>query len=180
MSTLQFSLFFAGLLIGYLLIHSRLVRFEGYLKEISGLKPLNERLQGVSDSIERVRLDRVEEQLGQLHEDLVGLLQQLSRLERTIHQDLVENFVPAPQSASVGSIELTPGERVAAVVETRLLQLGYGDLRILTDLGHVRLEDRIDVRVEARKGEMPCKGTVTVRNGSVVDVALRSVVQSFT
>ena len=38
MTTLQFSLFFAAILVAYLLVHLRLVRFEGHLKEIVALQ----------------------------------------------------------------------------------------------------------------------------------------------
>ena len=57
---------------------------------------LNDRLQGVSSAIERVRLDRVEEQVGQLHDDLVSLLDQLGRMERSVRQDLGRLAAPAP------------------------------------------------------------------------------------
>lgn len=178
MSTLQFSLFFAALLIGYVLIHVRLVRFESHLKEIAGLKPLNERLKGVSDAMERVRVDRVEEHLSQLHDDLVNVLDQLGRLERTLHQDLVQ-VVPAAPIAPPVERDASGGDRVRGVVEARLLQLGYRDLRLLTDLTGARLEDRTEVRVEATRQHMPVKGIVTVRNGAVVDVALQTAAQSF-
>lgn len=178
MSTLQFSLFFAALLIAYVLVHTRLVRFEKHLKEMAGLKTLNERLKAVSDTMERVRLDRVEEQLAQLHDDLVGLLDQLGRIERTVHRDLAQVILPSPRPATVPA-EAAPGERIRSAVETRLLQLGYRDLRLVTDLSDVRLEDRVEVRIEATHQQMPVKGVVTVHNGSVVDVAVRSAAQSF-
>jgi hypothetical protein len=183
MSTLQFSLFFASLLVGYLLIHLRLVRFESYLKEMAGLKTLNDRLKGVAESVERVRIDRIEGQLGQLHDDLVGLLDQLGRLERTLHQDLAQAVLPAPAAVPAAEPQAagaaSAGERIRAEVAARLLQLGYRELRILSDLSAVRLEDRVEVKVEATRQHMPVKGSVTVRNGGVVDVGLQTAAQSF-
>ena len=38
MTPLQFSLFFAAILVAYFLVHLRLIRFEAHLKEISGLR----------------------------------------------------------------------------------------------------------------------------------------------
>ena len=80
MSTLQFGLFFAALLIGYVLVHIRLVRFEKYLREVSALKVVNERLQGVTDVLSRVDLAAVEERLEMIHGRLGELVEQQSRI----------------------------------------------------------------------------------------------------
>lgn len=172
MDALQFSLFFAALLLGYVMVHVRLVRFETYLKEIAGLKPLNERLKAVSDSVERVRLDRVEDLLQQLHEDLEGLRTAAGRVERAVAQ---KGEATAPAIGGEGS----PGERIRAVVETRLLDLGYNNLRLLTDVSKATLEEQVEVQVECERDHMLCKGKVSTRNGSVVDVQISSVAQSF-
>lgn len=170
MTTLQFSLFFAALLVAYLLVHYRLMRFERYLKEIAGLKLLNERLKSVSDVLERVRLDTVEERLGALHEDLGRVEGAVQRVERAIARPVVASAEASGPSA---------GDRIRAAIEQRLLALGYGDLRILGDMSGVGGDDTIEVRVECEKGSMPFKGSVIARNGAVLDVRLRSVAQSF-
>jgi hypothetical protein len=177
MSTLQFSLFFAALLFAYVLVHVRLARFESYLKEIAVLKLLNERLQGVSEVIERVRLDRVEEQLGRLHEDLVEIRDGTARLERTLHRDLSQTISVATPAA--GGADGSSGERARAAIETRLLSLGYGELNVISDLSSVRLDEQYEIKVECLRDHMPHKGTVVFKNGSVVDVNLQSAAQSF-
>ena len=44
MSALQFTLFFVALLVGYVLVHLRLVRFEEHLRKLAGIRGLDERL----------------------------------------------------------------------------------------------------------------------------------------
>jgi hypothetical protein len=175
MNTLQFSLFFVALLVGYILVHVRLARFESYLREIAGLKLLNERLKGVSDVLERVRLDHIEDQLGQLHDDLVALQELGSRIERASGRAGTSSE-PAPIGAAGTA---TTSDRIRAAVESRLLALGYGSLHILSDLAEASLDEPMEVRVECTKGHMAHKGTVVTRNGGVVDVRLQAVGQAF-
>ena len=61
----------------------------------------------------------------------------------------------------------------------RLLQLGYRRLRLLGDLSDVQFTDEVEVQVEAERNGMPCKGRVVSRNGSVSDVHIQTVAQSF-
>jgi len=177
MDTLQFSLFFAALCVAYVLVHIRLAKFEAYLKEIAGLKLLNERLKGVSDVLERVRLDRVEELLAMLHEDLV----EIAGIDQWIEK-MVGRSASAAPAAALGQrteVESSAGDRVRAAVEARLLALGYGDLRILSELGGAQLDEQLEVQVECVKNHMPFKGTVVARNGGIADVQLQSVSQTF-
>jgi len=177
MDVLQFSLFFVALLVGYLLIHVRLVRFERYLQEITGLKLLNDRLKGVSDVIERVRIDRIEEGISQLHDDLVALHDAIGRFEDSMHRDLGQVAQPQPSPREVTGP--TAGERIRGAIETRLLALGYGDLKLLADLSNARLDEAYEVRVECLRDRMPHKGTIAVRNGAVVDVRMIAATQTF-
>jgi hypothetical protein len=95
--------------------------------------------------------------------------------------------IPVPASQAIGAMPSPPlpaivedaAGRVCAVVETRLLQLGYGRIQILTDLTGLVTTADVELQVEAERNGMPMKGRVTVRNGSVRDVALQSVVQMF-
>lgn len=174
MTTLQFSLFFVALLIGYLLVHVRLAKFETYLKEIVGLKQLNDRLKGVADAMERIRVERLEEGLQLLHEDAQELVERLSRIEKGTGP---AGFGDRTQADGGG--ELSPAERICAAVEERLFQLGYQKLRILTDLRNLRIEDEVEVLVECERRMMPCKGRVVARNGAILDVDVHTVVQMF-
>lgn len=174
MDTTQFALFFAAILIAYVLVHLRLARFESYLKEIAGLKLLNDRLKSVSDVIERVRLDHVEDLLGQIHDKLEAIESGQRRLERTGGGARGENGA---------AVALRPAASHAAqirgVVEQRLLALGYADLRILSDLTGANVDEETSVRVECSRQNMVSKGRVTTRNGTVVDVDLTPVARLF-
>ena len=75
--------------------------------------------------------------------------------------------------------EVGAGDRIRSAIEARLLSLGYGGLRILTDLSEADLDDELEVMVECEREHMPSKGTVVTRNGGIVDVRLSSASQSF-
>ena len=177
MSTLQFSLFFIAIVVGYVLIHLRLVRFEAYLQRQPAPKAQEDRLQTVADSVAHVRLESIEDRLARQHDELLAALERLVVAcrevggERLPAQRVSEPIV-VPRAAA-------GAELLRSLVETRLLQLGYGDLRIVSDLSGIEVGERADLRVEALRDQMPFKGVVTVRNGAVVDVALRSAAQSF-
>jgi len=172
MSTLQFALFFAALLVAYLLVHVRLVRFETYLREVSALKVVNERLKGVSDSMARVNLEPVEDRLDMIHAELRGLAELASKLQQAAARARETAAAPVGADHSVA-------ERIRALIETRLLAMGYRNLRILTDLSSVSYADETDIAVEAEKNQMPCKGVVVTTNGELRDVHFQSVAQSF-
>lgn len=182
MDTTQFALFFAAILIAYVLVHVRLARFENYLQEIVELKQLNDRLKGVSDVLERVRLDHVEDLLGQLHDDLKAIHEGQTRLERQFAK--LESS-PAPQAATRAAArsnaegETPAADRIRHAVESRLLSMGYGDLRILSDLNDVSLDADTEVRVECSRQNMVAKGKILTRNGSVFDVDLTPIARVF-
>ena len=73
-----------ALLVGYVLIHLRMVRFEQYLKEMAGIRTLNQRLETLAEALSRVRLDRVEQLLQQLHEDVRAVQRATSAVEETL------------------------------------------------------------------------------------------------
>ena len=177
MTTLQFSLFFVALLIGYVLVHLRLVRFESYLREITMLKTLNERLKGVAENLERVRLDRTEERLVQLHEDLLGVQEATARVERALRREAPA--APPMPVLSLPTFESNASDRIRAAVEARLLALGYGRLRLLTDLSGATLDEAVEIVVECERDHMPCKGKVVTRNGMVTDVHVQTSAQMF-
>jgi hypothetical protein len=176
MTILQFSLFFAALLVAYMLVHLRLLRFERYLREITGLKLLNERLERVAQSLERVRLDRTEQSLTLLHEDLVGIAEGQVRLERALRRS--EAVAPPTVVAAAGQ-DLTPAQRIRDTVALKLMAMGYGNLRVLSDLGSASLDDRTEVVVECERNLVGYKGKVVTHNGAVVDVQMQSVTQAF-
>ena len=174
MDIYQFSLFFAALVIAYILVHLRLLRFETYLKDIATLKLLNERLKDLCDRMERVRVDRVEEGLHQLHDDL-GDLKALTKELTQVQKSSGSSEVVVPISTPAASA----AERIRTAVEERLLSLGYRNLRILTDLSDASLDEEVSIQVECERRHMRCKGQVKSLNGGIRDVQIHSIVQSF-
>jgi DNA repair exonuclease SbcCD ATPase subunit len=185
MSPLQFTLFFVALLVGYVLVHIRMARFEEHLKELAGIRSLDERLRSIEEKVgalgqsaERDGLIRVTRQLDQLHEDLEDLREATERVgEATV--SLPAMAARAEGAADYSGPNQPAATRIVAIIETRLLQLGYRDLRLLGDLKGVDFTDEVEVQVEAMRSGMPCKGRVVVRNGSVSDVALQTAAQAF-
>ncbi|MFO1052519.1 MAG: hypothetical protein U1F36_09925 [Planctomycetota bacterium] len=188
MSDLQFSLFFVAIIVGYLLVHARMVRLESWLARLGRLEALEQKLDKMQATLERIAADVGAEQ----HpvqpvsaEDPTAVRDALARVERVLRdgfaqlQSAATPIVVASATPQASVADASAPERIRAVVETRLLELGYRDLRILGDLSEARLEERTEVRVEATRQHMPMKGIVAVRNASVVDIALQSAAKSF-
>lgn len=186
MDFVQFPLFFVALVVGYVLVHLRLVRFEEHLQKLAGIRSLDDRLRALDDrlaklgeSFEKIHLDRIEAHLERLHDDLEDVREATGEVQHAVVQ------IPAPAPAVREPVVVesqpaeSPSQRLLSLVETRLLELGYHDIDVLTDLARLDLEREAEIVVEAWRGGMPVKGRVTVRNGSVRDVALQSVVTMF-
>lgn len=184
--TVEFSLFFVALLVGYVLVHMRLARFEEHLQKLAGIRSLDDRLRALDDrlaklgeSFEKIHLDRIEAHLERLHDDLEDVRDATGEVQHAV----VQIPPPPPAPRDPVAVEPLPGEspvqRLLALVETRLLELGYHDIDVLNDLSRLDPAQEAEVVVEAWRGGMPVKGRVTVRNGSVRDVALQSVVTMF-
>ena len=183
MENWQFALFFAALLAGYLLVHARLVRFEEHLRKLGSLRSIDDRLGMIIESVDKATLERVEVRLDRLHEDLEDLREAAASMQEAV--------INIPQPGR-GDSRATEGEvgpslapvmssagRVLAVIETRLLQLGYGKVQVLGDLAEVGDHGDAEVQVECERNGMPAKGTVRVRNFRVRDVDLQTVARMF-
>ncbi|MCB9887269.1 MAG: hypothetical protein H6838_17395 [Planctomycetes bacterium] len=181
MDLLQFSLFFVALLVGYVLVHLRLARFEEHMQKLAGIRTLDERLRILAESFEKLRLDKLEQQLERLHDDLVDLREATTDVRQAVYEIPQPTVVHAAavEAAGVAPIVESPGARVLALVETRLVQLGYGKIQVLTDLSEVRAEREVEVHVECERAGMSTKGRVVVRNGAVRDVILQNVATMF-
>jgi hypothetical protein len=195
MDAVQFSLFFVALLVGYVLVHLRLVRFEDHLAKLAGIRGLDDRLRALDDrlrmlgeSFDKLRLDRVENQLGRLHDDLEDLRDATSLVRQAV-VEIPAPVVPAVPAAAPAAAPIvyeraaapseSPAARLATMVETRLLQLGYREVQILTDLSTVPADAELELQVECTRGNMPAKGRVLIRNGSVRDLAMQTVAPMF-
>jgi hypothetical protein len=174
MDPLQFTLFFVALVVGYILVHLRLVRFEAHLREIAGLRQLNERLQGVSDALQRISLATVEDRLDLACAELNELSQAAARIERALAERRSDPVVVAapPRAGSAP-------ERVREAVESKLAALGYSNVQILTDLSGVSLDDDAELTVECDKQHIVHKGKVMTGGGGVRDVRLQDITRSF-
>jgi hypothetical protein len=190
MDAWQFSLFFVALVVGYVLVHLRLVRFEEHLQKLGGirglddrLRALDERLGKLAETFDRIRVDRVEDGLDRLHEDLQDLRETTASVQHAVVQIPPPAPAPAPPPAPApapAEPELEGAtERLLALVESRLLQLGYHDIDVLTDLERADASREVELLVECWRGGMPVKGRVLVKNGSVRDVAMQSVATMF-
>lgn len=191
MDGLQFSLFFAALLVGYVLVHLRMVRFEEHLQKLAGIRGLDDRLRTLDDRLEKLvealgpsQLTRVEGHLQRIQEGIEDLREATGDVSRAVVQ------IPAAPIRSTDGGEHgdaqqhlprheTPAARIVALAEGRLLQLGYRNLRLLGDLSDVQLTDEVEIQVECERAGMPMKGRVVVRNGGVKDVALQPASQMF-
>jgi hypothetical protein len=190
MDAWQFSLFFVALVVGYVLVHLRLVRFEEHLQKLGGIRGLDDRLRALDDRLgklgetfDRIRVDRVEDGLDRLHEDLQDLRETTASVQHAVVQiPAPQAPAPAPAPTVVVTNEPTPEpqpNRILALVESRLLQLGYHDIDVLTNLEQADVSREVEVLVECWRGGMPVKGRVLVKNGSVRDVAIQTVATMF-
>lgn len=189
MDALQFSLFFFAVVVGYVVLHLRMVRFEEHLQKLGGIRSVDDRLRGIDERLqaltaafEKARFERLSGQLERLHEDLEDLREATGAVRTAVVQIPPPPPVPAVMAAE--PVREVPrvtsvGERVRGLVETRLLELGYRELHLLSDLAHASLEGDCEVLVEAERAGMPVKGRVLLRNGSVRDVALQSAAAMF-
>jgi hypothetical protein len=185
METWQFSLFFAALLVGYVLIHLRIVRFEEHLRGLATLRSIDERLAALGQQMpggDPEQMQRIEAQLLRLHDDLEDLRETATRVGEQLGEAIVR--IPQPvltpgDAADSAATSVSAADRVRAVVEARLLQLGYGHLRLLTDLQGATLDGDIEVQVECERRNMPQKGRVVVRNGTIRDIAMQSSAPTF-
>ena len=168
---------------GYLLVHVRLLRFEEHLQKLGGIRTLDDRLKVLVEAIEQVKLDRLESRLEQLHEDLEGLREATSNVREAVVEIPSAPRQSAPPAESGGSPEYaaseSPAARVLALVETRLLGLGYRNVQVLSELSGVTDNGDIDVQIECEQGGMATKGRVQIRNFGVRDIALQSVAPMF-
>ncbi|HEB52993.1 MAG TPA: hypothetical protein ENI87_07055 [bacterium] len=187
MDTLQFSLFFVALLVGYALVHLRMIRFEEHLQKLAGIRGLDDRLKALDDRLaklteawDRSAFERVCQQLQRLHEDLEDLREATVDNQRVVLPARGEDDGEGgPRGPALPPQQEPPAGRIVTRIETRLLQLGYRNLRLLGDLTDVQVTDEVEVQVEAERNGMPCKGRVVMRNGSVQDVSIHPVTQTF-
>ncbi|MFY9344425.1 MAG: hypothetical protein WAT39_18170 [Planctomycetota bacterium] len=185
MDALQFTLFFVALVLGYVLVHLRMVRCERHLQQLAGirnledqLRALDERLAKLAAAFDQQRLERIEHGVDRLHDDLEDLREATADVRAAVVQ------IPPPIAITGAGtpaepVVVPPARRLLDLVEGRLLQLGYHEITVLSDLRAADVTSEIEVLVECWQGAMPAKGRVLVKNGSVRDVAVQTVATMF-
>lgn len=166
-----------GLLVlfGFFQAGRRLARVEERLGDLGKLDGFAERIQQISHELDSSQLNApLQAKLTELAEAeergrtaLLELQQRLVELTRVVDSRL-EAVGPAAVDA----------EGVAQRVRTHLIDRGYERVQILSDL--TRLDGR-DGRVvfEARRHGAMHKGAVDLRDGAVVDEAVRAAYSAF-
>ena len=86
MTTLQFSLFFVALLVGYILVHIRLARFEKHMQKLSGIRLLDDRVKLMAESLDKLTVEGVESRLDSLRESLEVLAEVTARMQEAMSQ----------------------------------------------------------------------------------------------
>lgn len=188
MDLLQFSLFFAAIVVAYILVHLRLARFarfESYLRELGELRVVPELMRRLQETLDKAKVERLEANMAPLHADLRDVLTALHKLERAV-QEVADNLkvvreaaATSPMAAATAPAGPTPRERVRELVERAVFAQGYRNLRIVGDLIGARLEGECTVQVEAERDGMPCKGKVVTCDGAVRDLDLRPAAAMF-
>ena len=151
------------------IVLSRLGRYEAYLRDLEGIKTLNERLGDLVNGLEGLKTRRVENQVQEIHETLeqirIGLERQADRAP--VVQEIVQRAAPAP------AISLQD------VVESKLYNMGFQEVLIVTDLSESTGEEPLRIIVEARKGGTIHKGHLVLNGQSVTELDIQPVFNSF-
>lgn len=151
------------------IVLSRLGRYEGYLRDLEGIQTLNDRLGDLVNGLEGLKTRRVEEQIQEIHETLEQIRLGLERQgERTpVVQEIVQRAAPAPT--------LT----IQDIVESKLYNMGFQEVLIVTDVAEAPKGEPLRIVVEARKGGTIHKGHLVLNGQSVTELDVQPVFNSF-
>ena len=166
---LLFALTFVTIVILTTILYLRLSKYETYLREEQrGVERLNERLQTLAESFEALGTKRVEDQLGDIHQTL-----------EAIREDLQRQAGAAPGADGVVVPAAPRRGTFVDVVEAKLYNLGYDRVVIVTDLSEVDASQPTRVVVEAERGGVVHKGSLTVHGSTVTELDLQPSYTSF-
>ncbi len=169
MELLYFSLIFVTLILLAGIVLSRLGRYEAYLKDLEGIKTLNDRLGDLVNGLEGLKTRRVEDQIHQIHETLEQIRLGLDRQgERApVVQEIVQRAAPVPTLS------------LQDIVESKLYNMGFQEVRIVTDLSEVNSDEPLRIVVEARRDGTIHKGHLVLNGQSVTELDVQPVFGSF-
>ena len=168
---LLFALTFVTIVILTTILYLRLSKYETYLREEQrGVERLNERLQMLAESFESLGTKRIEGQLGDIHQTL-----------EAIHDDLQRGSGGFGATGGDGVVmpAAPPRGSFVDIVEAKLYNLGYGRVVIVTDLSDVDSSQPTRVVVEAERGGVVHKGHLTVHGSTVTELDLQPSYTSF-
>ena len=162
---LQFGMIIVTIVLFAIILYQRLSRFEGYLRDLQGIQLLNERLKSLVDGLAALGTKEIEGQLREIQELLDRNLEQGSRNTEFV-------FPPGAEGGR-GPASLVD------VVESKLYNLGYKRVSVLTDLSEANASEPIRVSVEAWKDGALHKGSLTLHGTAVIEMDIRSAYTAF-
>ena len=166
---IPFILTMVAILIAFVLLFMRTARFEAHLKEIQGLRQLNERARRMNELLERLDPSPLEARLLDLGHKAARIVELLER--RGLEHE--ERAAGRPAEEQRGR------EDARSLVETVLFGMGYGRVRLLGSAEEAGAGERIEIPVECVKADMVHKGVVAVQDGGVVECRIRPAYEVF-
>ena len=149
----------AGVLVTFLLLYVRTTKFESYLKEIQGLRNLNERIRSLNEGIERLDTTTMEEHL-------FALRKMSTRMVEVLEKRQEEERLSSQNDAR-------------SALESVLFSMGFEEISLLGSLDQADGAEPVEVQVECLKEQVQHKGSVIMRAGSVAEVRIRPVYEVF-
>lgn len=165
-----------GALACLVLVLGRLRALERRLDRFDALDDLPAALHALRDSAGELDLRRIEHLLLDLREDqrkLHGRLMQIAENATAVPEVVVADGADRPAPVRAPLVER---------VTNRLLALGYERIQLLGDTDRFAAVDAAgegEVLVEARRGGAVCKGRITIHEGAISDVEVRSSHEMF-
>jgi hypothetical protein len=160
----------AAAAIGVWMIHHRLGELSRAIGQLA-------RLEDIAVAVKKLAGDRSDLDLRRLEHVLIEIRDAQRRLEDALLRVSQSRASPASSELATAGAPGSLAERAT----TRLLALGYERVQLVTPLAEL---DDLGARdgeilVEARRGGVPCKGRVLVRDGRLADVEMKTAYGTF-
>lgn len=165
MGALLAALSVGGLLIGFLLLYVRFARIEELLSRLQEITTLTEEIRELKKAMSQVSSAQIEDHL----EGLVHLNKRSVRVMEAVYEETSELNARMTQRQTTS---------VRDLIERRFFNQGYTAVDILSDLDELD-EEPYRVQIEAVRGGISYKGTVTVQNDAVVESTLKPSYEMF-
>jgi hypothetical protein len=155
-------------------------RLDGVVREeqlAAMLRPLeqSERLRGLDEQLRGLRDDLARRPKALEASDLAPLIERIARLEVILGDLRIRIDEQRARTEYVADDEGgLPGR-----LQRSLAQRGFEMVHVLADVVEGSNAEELRIPVEARRGGMTYKGTVTVADGRVTEVALKPATEVF-